>query len=498
MKPLLLCILDGVGIRKSEYGNAVKQAYTPHLDALWQTYPHSVLEASGPFVGLPKGQMGNSEVGHMNIGAGRIAYQPLEVINQSIASGSFYENEELIKVINHTKKNQSKLHIMGLVSDGGVHSHISHLLALLDLCKKQNVKSVYLHLFTDGRDTDVHSAYSYIQVVMDKLKKIGFGSIATIGGRYFAMDRNNNYDRVKKAYDVIVNGKGLKPPSISEFIDKCYKRNITDEFIFPAIFDTNGMVCENDGIIVFNFRKDRLRQILTALTNPAFDKMEVTKFQNLKVVTMFPVVKSVLAPYAFSDPLFDNILGSYLSIHGLSQLRIAETEKYAHVTFFFDGGKEIDYPKEKKILVPSPNVATYDLKPEMSAIEITENVLKELSNFDVVILNFANGDMLGHTGVLEAAIKGLETVDKCLGKIYQKIESLGGIMVITADHGNCEEMEEKDGTVITSHSTNLVPFIVTKRGIELRNGKLGDIAPTVLSLLSLPIPEEMTGSTLIK
>lgn len=498
MKPLLLCILDGVGIRKSEYGNAVKQAYTPHLDALWQTYPHSVLEASGPFVGLPKGQMGNSEVGHMNIGAGRIAYQPLEVINQSIANGSFYENEEFIKVINHTKKNQSKLHIMGLVSDGGVHSHISHLLALLDLCKKQNVQNVYLHLFTDGRDTGTHSAYSYIQMVIDKLKKIGFGSIATIGGRYFAMDRNNNYDRVKKAYDVIVNGKGLKPPSISEFIDKCYQRNITDEFIFPAIFDTNGMIGENDGVIVFNFRKDRLRELLTALTNPSFDKMEITKFQNVKVVTMFPVVKSVLAPYAFSDPLFDNILGSYLSINGLSQLRIAETEKYAHVTFFFDGGKEVDYPKEKKILIPSPNVATYDLKPEMSAIEITENVLKELPNFDVVILNFANGDMLGHTGVLEAAIKGLETVDKCLGKIYRKIESLGGVMIITADHGNCEEMEERDGIPITAHSTNLVPFIVTKKGIELRNGKLGDIAPTLLSLLTLPIPKEMTGSSLIK
>lgn len=498
MKPLLLCILDGVGIRNDEYGNALKEAYTPHFDALWNTYPHSVLEASGVFVGLPKGQMGNSEVGHMNIGAGRVVYQPLEIMNQSILDGSFYENEEILKAMYFARENNSKLHLMGLISDGGVHSHISHLLALLDLCKKENIKNVYLHLFTDGRDTDPHSAYSYIDIVLQKLNEIGFGSIATISGRYYAMDRNNNYDRVQKAYDAIVNGAGEHASSVKELLYKSYQKKITDEFLIPTVLDENGMVCENDSIIVFNFRKDRLRELFTAFTNPSFHKMEVQRFQNIKVLTMFPVTKTVLAPYAFSDPLLENLLGNCFVTNGLSQLRIAETEKYAHVTFFFDGGKEIDYPLEKKILVPSPDVATYDLKPEMSAIEITENLLKEMENFDVIILNFANGDMLGHTGVLEAAVKGLETVDKCLGKIYRKIEELDGVMIVTADHGNCEEMREKDGTILTSHSTNLVPFIITKKDIELRNGKLGDIAPTMLTLLGIPIPLEMTGTSLIK
>lgn len=498
MKPLLLCILDGVGIRNDEYGNAFKAAHTPHFDALWNIYPHSVLEASGVFVGLPKGQMGNSEVGHMNIGAGRVVYQPLEIINQSIDSGSFFENEEILKVIHHTKENNSKLHLMGLISDGGVHSHVSHLLALLDLCQKENMRNVYLHLFTDGRDTDPHSAYSYIDMVLNKCREIGFGSIATISGRYYAMDRDNHYDRLQKAYDAIVKGEGKKLSSIKELLYKSYQSGITDEFLLPTILDEEGMVSSSDGIITFNFRKDRLRELLTAITNPSFHKMDVALLENLKVVTMFPVTKTVLAPFAFADTLFENSFGSYLATNNLSQLRIAETEKYAHVTFFFDGGKEVDYPKEKKILVPSPNVATYDLRPEMSAIGITEKLIQEMENFDVIILNFANGDMLGHTGVIEATIKGLETVDKCLGKIYRKIEELGGTMIVTADHGNCEEMRERDGTIITCHSTNLVPFIVTKKGLELRNGKIGDIAPTMLSLLNLPIPSEMTGTSLIK
>ena len=495
-KPVILTILDGYGLRQEKKGNAVALANNPVFNRLWNEYPHTTLEASSQAVGLPKGQMGNSEVGHMNIGAGRIVYQPLELINKSIEDKTFYENIEILKVIEHTKQNKSKLHIMGLISDGGVHSHINHLLALIELCRKQNINNVYLHLFTDGRDVSPTSAYLYIEEVSNALN--GVGKIATIGGRYYGMDRDNNYDRLIKAYDVIVNGIGPKATSIQEFIEESYKNNITDEFLIPTIFDENGMIAENDGLIVFNFRKDRLREILTALTNPDFNDMPVKRFKNLKVVTMLPVVESVKAPHAYNDPKLNNILGEYVASHGLTQLRIAETEKYAHVTFFFDGGKEVDYPGEKKILIPSPKVATYDLKPEMSAYEVTDALLRELQNFDLVILNFANGDMVGHTGVLNAAIKAVETLDDCLEKIYEKVQELGGIMVITADHGNCEEMIDEEGNVMTSHTTNLVPFIITKKGISLKNGKLGDIAPTLLHLLNLPVPLDMTGESLIK
>lgn len=498
MKKIILTILDGYGLREETHGNAIALANTPVFEQLWREYPHSKLVASGQQVGLPKGQMGNSEVGHMNIGAGRIVNQPLELINKKIEDQSFFQNEEFLKVINHTKKNHSKLHIMGLVSDGGVHSHIHHLMALLDLCKKQDVKELYLHLFTDGRDTNPTSAYSYIHKVEEKLKKIGIGSIATLSGRYYAMDRDNNYDRLIKAYNAIVNNIGLKESSIKDYIENSYRKNITDEFLEPAIFDELGTLSENDGIIVYNYRKDRLRELLTALTNHEFHEMKVTRFQNVKTVTMMPVVSSVIAPYAFPDPNLHNILGEYIAKSGLSQLRIAETEKYAHVTFFFDGGKEVDYPNEKKILIPSPKVATYDLQPEMSAKKITEELLKEVENYDLIILNFANGDMLGHTGVLESAIHGIETVDQCLGRIYQKMLEIDGIMIITADHGNCEEMLDEKNHVITSHSTNLVPFIITKKGIKLNNGKLGDIAPTILDLLEIEKPPEMTGTSLIQ
>ncbi len=494
-KTVILTILDGYGLRNEALGNAVSLADNKVFNRLWNKYPHTTLNASGQEVGLPKGQMGNSEVGHMNIGAGRIVYQPLELINKSISDGSFFENARILEVMNHAKENNSKLHIMGLISDGGVHSHIDHLLALIKMCKEQNLKKVYLHLFTDGRDVSPTSAYSYIEKIEGSLN--GIGTIATIGGRYYGMDRDNNYDRLIKAYDVIVNGKGNKQNSIKEFIDNSYKNGITDEFFIPTIFDENGMITENDGLIAFNFRKDRLRELLTALTNPDFTDMKVTKFKNLKVVTMLPVVKSVKAPHAYDDAKLTNILGEYVSAKGLSQLRIAETEKYAHVTFFFDGGKEIDYPNEKKILIPSPKVATYDLKPEMSANEVTDALIKELGNFDLVILNFANGDMVGHTGNLDAAIKAVETVDKCLERIYNKIEQINGTMVITADHGNCEEMIDETGNPMTAHTTSLVPFIITKDGLKLHPGKLGDIAPTLLELLNLEKPIEMTGESLI-
>lgn len=497
-KPVILTILDGYGLRDNPHGNAVKLANNKVFNMLWDKYPHTTLEASGEKVGLPKGQMGNSEVGHMNIGAGRIVYQPLELINKSIADKEFFENEKLLNVLSHTQQNNSKLHIMGLISDGGVHSHINHLMALLDLCKQKNIEKLYLHLFTDGRDVLPQSAYEYIKQVEDKLKELGIGQIATIGGRYYAMDRDNNYDRLKKGYDAIVHAKGVESASIKDYIATSYEQGIIDEFFEPAVFAKEGNIEDNDGVIVFNYRKDRLREILTAITNPNFNEMEVIRFKNLSVVTMMPVVDSVIAEYAFDDPKLTNILGEYVESLGKSQLRIAETEKYAHVTFFFDGGKEVDYKNEKKILIPSPKVATYDLKPEMSAYKVTDELLNELGNYDLVILNFANGDMVGHTGVLEAAIKAVESVDECLGKIYDKVEELGGIMVVTADHGNCEEMLDENNNILTAHTTNPVPFIVTKENISLIPGKLGDIAPTILELMQLEKPVEMTGVSLIK
>ena len=497
-KPIVLTILDGYGLREKVHGNAVKLANNPVFNELWNTYPHTKLTASGQLVGLPKGQMGNSEVGHMNIGAGRIVYQPLELINKSIEGKDFFQNEEIKKVMHHVKENGSKLHFMGLVSDGGVHSHINHLLALLDMCKQERISNVYVHVFTDGRDVPPKSAYTYIKQVEDKLHEIGFGTIASISGRYYAMDRDNNYDRLKKSYDVIVNNIGEVHPSTKEYVEESYRKDVTDEFFLPAKFTENGNLEENDGVIAFNFRKDRLKELFTAITNPNEIDMETVHFHNVKTVTMMPVVHSVKAPHAFNDPELTNILGEYIEKQELSQLRIAETEKYAHVTFFFDGGKEVDYKKEKKILVPSPKVATYDLKPEMSADEVTDKLLAELSNTDLVILNFANGDMVGHTGVLQAAIKAVETVDKNLKRIYDKVMELGGILIVTADHGNCEEMLDDDNNVVTSHTTNPVPFIITESNLKLHEGKLGDIAPTILDLMGIEKPKEMTGESLIE
>ena len=497
-KPIVLTILDGYGLRKETHGNAVALANNPVFTHLWETYPHTTLTASGQLVGLPKGQMGNSEVGHMNIGAGRIVYQPLELINKAIEDKEFFENTEIKKVMSHVKKNDSKLHLIGLISDGGVHSHINHLLALLEMAKQEGITKLYMHLFTDGRDVPPQSAYTYIKEVEAKIKELGIGKIASIGGRYYGMDRDNNYDRLKKAYDVIVNDLGEKESSIKEYIEKSYANDIIDEFFLPAKFEDNANIEDNDGVIAFNFRKDRLREFFTALTNPSEVEMDTKQLNNLKVVTMMPVVQAVKAPHAFNDPELTNILGEYIEKQNLSQLRIAETEKYAHVTFFFDGGKEVDYKNEKKILIPSPKVATYDLKPEMSADEVTENLLKELPNYDLVILNFANGDMVGHTGVLEAAIKAVETVDKNLKLIYDKVMELGGILIVTADHGNCEEMLDDDNNIVTSHTTNPVPFIITKQGLKLHEGKLGDIAPTILDLMNIEKPQEMTGISLIE
>ena len=499
MKPVVLCIMDGCAIRESEHGNAFLRANKPNLDKLMEIYPHSLLEASGEDVGLPEGQMGNSEVGHTNIGAGRVVDQPLQLITKSIKNGSFFHNEEILNVFSHVKENNSKLHIFGLLSDGGIHSHINHLLALIDFCKQENISNVYYHMFLDGRDTLPTCALKYLDMLQEKIEEVGFGSIATISGRYYAMDRDNNWDRIKLAYDAIKNAKGEKYSNYKEVIENNYKRNIQDEFVIPAVLDSNGVVEENDGMILFNFRPDRVRELFKVFTNDTFNSFERDYTSNLKLITMMPISDEVIHSSAFNHINLENILGSYLSKKGLRQLRIAETEKYAHVTYFFDGGKELELPGCERILIPSPKVATYDLKPEMSAYLITEKLLNELDKdkYDVVILNFANGDMVGHTGDMDATIKAVETVDTCVGKIYDKLQEKNGLLIVTADHGNSDYMLDDSNHIITSHSIYPVPFLITTNDYELKNGKLADIAPTLLTLLELPVPNEMTGEVLL-
>ena len=497
-KPLVLCILDGVGISEKTYKNAFYNANTPTIDYLMNNYSNCVLSASGSEVGLPNGQMGNSEVGHINIGSGRIVYQSLEMINNAINSGEFYSNENLLKVINHVKNNNSKLHLMGLISDGGIHSHINHLLALIDMCKQNEVKEIYFHLFTDGRDTDIHSAPTFIKKLEDKINENNLGVISTVSGRYYAMDRDNNYDRLKLAYDAICYGIGKNYDNVYSVFNDQYENNITDEFIVPSVINKNTLD-DNDGIIVWNYRPDRLREMCMAITNPNEVEMETREFKNIKLVSMMPINDKVKGSYAFNHQEVTNSLGEYISNLGLNQLRIAETEKYAHVTHFFDGDRDIELKNEKKILIPSPKVKTYDLKPEMSAKEITDTLLLELDKdyLDVVILNFANGDMVGHTGNYEASVKAVEYMDKCIKRIYDKIKELDGILIITADHGNCEVMENEDGSICTTHTTNKVPFIITKN-IKIRDkGILADIAPTILDVMNLPIPVEISGNSLV-
>ena len=503
-KPLVLCILDGCGIRKETDGNAFANANKPTLDMLMNKYPNSILEASGPHVGLPVGQMGTSEVGHMNLGAGRVALQPLEAITASIEDKELFKNEKILEVINHVKENESTLHLFGLLSDGGVHSHINHLFGLLDMCKENNITNVALDLCLDGRDTYEKSALTYLDQLQNKIDELGIGKINIITGRYYGMDRDNNFDRLKLAYDALVYGEAKEYNSYKELIEENYNNGKYDEFVIPGIINKQPLQ-DNDGIITFNFRKDRIREMFTLLSNPteyepqANEKELVVKhFTNLKTLTMFPVTETVKSPRAFEDLDLKNILVDYLHEKGISQLRIAETEKYPHVTFFFDGGKEIEYDDMKKILIPSPKVATYDLKPEMSVYEVTESFLNEVANFDVTIMNLANGDMVGHTGVYEAAKQAVEDMDKCITKIYDKVMELDGTLIIIADHGNCDMMWDENKNPVTSHTTNPVPCIITKEGIELNDGKLADIAPTMLQLLGLPIPEEMTGNSLIK
>ena len=493
MKKVLLCVLDGVGLSKIKDGNALINANKPNIDYLMKEYPNKGINASGTFVGLPDGQMGNSEVGHLTIGAGRIIYQSLELINRAIKDESFYSNESFLNAIRHAKENNSKLHIMGLLSDGGVHSHINHIKALLKLCKKEDFSNVYFHIFTDGRDTFKESSISYIDDLNNEINELGIGKICTISGRYYAMDRDKRWDRLKKCYDVIVNNTGNKCDDYKKYITDSYEKGITDEFIEPVIIDDSGKIEENDSIIWANFRPDRAIQILRSLVDPNFDGFDRKIFNNLYLTTMMYVSDDVKSDIAFKKEIIDNTLGIYLSKLGKKQLRIAETEKYAHVTYFFDGGRDLDLNLCDRVLIPSPKVATYDLKPEMSARKITSNLLERMdNNYDFIFLNFANGDMVGHTGNYDMTKKAIETIDEMIGKLYKKCMEDEYLFIITADHGNAEEMIDENGNVVTSHTTNLVPFIVTDKNLNIENvNKLSDIAPFILNYMNLNLPDEM-------
>lgn len=480
---VLLTILDGAGLRDEVKGNAFKQAKKANFDYLWNNYPHTELLASGQDVGLPKGQMGNSETGHLNIGAGRIVYQPLELINKSIDDRSFYENEVLLDVMKYAKNNSKKLHFIGLISDGGVHSHINHLKNLLKMAKSNNVEEIYMHLITDGRDTLMDSGYKYVS----EIEKLDIGSVATICGRYYTMDRDKNYDRTLKGYKLMTEGISREYKNSKDVFDDSYKNGIYDEFIEPSLLNKNGLIEKEDAVIWFNFRPDRAIQILSYLEN-------ITSH----IATMMFVSNDIKAPFAFKLNDLKNTFGEYISDMGLKQLRIAETEKYAHVTYFFDGGVEKKLNGCDRILVHSPKVATYDLKPEMSAYEVTDKLLENMNKYDVIILNFANPDMVGHTGNMSATIKAVEAVDENLGKIYEKACELGFTLLVTADHGNSEYMIDENNNPVTSHTTNKVPFIVCDKNLQLNEGRLSDIAPTMLELLRLGKPKEMTGESLIK
>lgn len=506
-KPVMLIILDGWGLGKEYEGNAVHLADTPNFDRLMENYPNSRLRASGEAVGLPEGQMGNSEVGHLNIGAGRIIYQELTNISKNIENGDFFKKEEFLQAIGRAKRNRSKLHIMGLLSAGGVHSHNSHLYALLELCKKEDFQDVYIHTFLDGRDVPPKAGREDLLELEGKIQEIGLGKIATVSGRYYAMDRDRRWERTELAYKALVLGRGEESLSAVRAIEKSYNEGINDEFMLPTVIKEEGkgssQIADGDSIIFFNFRPDRARQITRALVDKDFQGFEREKTVDTFFVTMTEYDKTIENVHiAFKPTRPENTLGEYISQLGKSQLRIAETEKYAHVTFFFNGGREEAYENEDRVLIPSPKVATYDLEPEMSAVELKNEVLNrlEMDKYDLIILNFANPDMVGHTGVVDAAVRAVETVDSCLGEIIDLLEEKGGKALITADHGNAEMLiDEKDASPITAHTTNQVPLIMVGQETgNLREGILADLAPTLLEMMGLDKPKEMEGESLIK
>lgn len=501
-KPLILMILDGFGIAP-EKGNAIKAANKPNIDKLFAENPVTQIGASGMDVGLPDGQMGNSEVGHTNMGAGRIVYQELTRITKTINEDKLKENEAIVNAMDKAIENGTALHLMGLLSSGGVHSHNTHLYGILELAKKKGLENVYVHAFLDGRDVPPSSAAEFMNELLDKMKEIGVGKVATVSGRYYAMDRDNNWDRVEKTYAAMVYGEGEKAECPVCAVKNSYDKGITDEFVVPVVVEGGAQVKPNDSIIFFNFRPDRAREITRTFVDPDFKGFE-------RKNGFFPVNFVCMTQYdatmpnvdvAFKPQALKNTLGEYVSNKGMTQLRIAETEKYAHVTFFFNGGVEKQYEGEDRILVKSPAVATYDLQPEMSAYEVTDKLVPaiESGKYDMIILNYANCDMVGHTGVFEAAVKAVEAVDTCVGRVVEAIKKMGGVALITADHGNADKMVDADGSPFTAHTTNPVPFCVVGYDCQLREGgRLADIAPTMLQIMGLEQPAEMDGVSLIK
>lgn len=500
----MLMILDGFGISSSRCESAILKAKTPNLDKLFSSYPHTRLKAAGPAVGLPKGQMGNSEVGHLNIGAGRVVYQDLTRISKEIAEGDFFQNTPLNDAVEHVLSKNSSLHLLGLLSDGGVHSHINHLFALLDMAKKHKLQSVHIHALLDGRDVPPKSAITYIGQLQDYIDKTGIGRISTVAGRYYAMDRDNRWERVRIFYEAITEGKGYFAKTAKQALEMAYKRGESDEFVLPTHVGSPGIVKDNDSIIMFNFRPDRAREITRCFTDENFNGFERSpRKKDLFYVCMTQYDAEMPNVFVAYPPLsLKNTLGEYISALGLKQLRIAETEKYAHVTFFLNGGIEAPYNGEDRILIPSPKVATYDLKPEMSACEITDKVITLIDEktYDFIILNFANPDMVGHTGIMDAAVKAVEALDNCIGRIVKALLANEGQLILTSDHGNADCMRDSEGNPVTAHSLNPVPFLViAKRDICLQDGGvLADIAPSLLHLASIEKPLEMTGHSLIK
>lgn len=515
-RPTMLMILDGFGLSNRTEGNAIAKAEKLNLDAIFSEYPKTTLKACGTDVGLPEGQMGNSEVGHLNIGAGRIVYQELSRISKSIDDGDFFDNPAFAKAIEHTKKNNSTLHLQGLLSDGGVHSHITHLLALIDLAKKRGVKDLIVHCFLDGRDVPPRSALKYMDILTEHMASVGLGRIGVVSGRYYAMDRDKRWDRLEKAYDALTIGDGLHAPNGQAAIEAAYERGENDEFVLPTVVDSpssegalaadsGGFINDGDSIIMFNFRPDRAREITRAFVDSDFENFAFERKKKLSDICYICMTQydaempNITLAFAPERP--NNTLGMYVSSLGLKQLRIAETEKYAHVTFFFNGGVEEAEPGEDRILVPSPSVPTYDLQPEMSAPEVTEKVIEAVNSekYDLIILNFANADMVGHTGIMEAAVKAIEALDKCVPRIKDAVLAKGGQILLTADHGNADEMLDESGNVMTAHSLNDVPLVnISDEPAPLNDGgRLCDIAPTLLKMMNLKIPSEMTGKPLL-
>ncbi|QGQ93775.1 2,3-bisphosphoglycerate-independent phosphoglycerate mutase [Paenibacillus psychroresistens] len=507
-KPVALIILDGFGLRNIVQGNAVAQANKPNYDRYMATYPNTTLIACGEAVGLPEGQMGNSEVGHLNIGSGRIVYQDLTRISKSIRDGDFFENETLVGAIRYARDSQKKLHLYGLLSDGGVHSHIKHLFALLDLAKREGLKDVYIHAFLDGRDVQPDSGKDYMMQLQAKIAEVGVGQIATVQGRYYAMDRDKRWDRVQLSYRSMVYGDGPQNTDPMQVILDSYEKKVFDEFVLPTVIvKTDGtpvaLVEDEDAVIFYNFRPDRAIQLSNVFNNVDFREFDrgVQWPRNLYFVSLTKFSETVGGLVAYKSNNLDNTLAEVLAQNGLTQLHTAETEKYPHVTFFFNGGRESAMPGESRIMIKSPNVATYDLKPEMSAYELAASTVAEIEadRHDVIILNFANPDMVGHSGLLEPTIKAIEATDECLGQVVEAILAKGGIALITADHGNADEVRDPEGRPMTAHTTNPVPFIVTAKHVTLREGGiLADIAPTILDILQVAQPIEMTGTSIIQ